>query len=218
MKRILAGATAASALLVLTACGSGSSSTGTTATTGAATSAAASAGGAPVTLKLVAPDYGSGPADASAAYWKTVTDDFTKANPTIKVETTVINWNDLATKVATMVQNGQQPDVYVGGDYAGFVKDNLLYPVTDVLSPATQQNLLKPFADKGIVNGKAYGIPFVSSARALFYNKDLVPTAPTTWDQIKPSADAVKAKGKIGFGLPLGSEEAQAETMLWELG
>jgi multiple sugar transport system substrate-binding protein len=222
MNRFVAGATAASALLVLTACGTGSSSPAGTASGGTATSGAASsgaaAGGSPVTLKLVAPDYGSGPADASATYWKTVTDDFTKANPNIKVETTVINWNDLATKVATMVQNGQQPDVYVGGDYAGFVKDKLLYPVSDVLSPATQQNLLKPFADKGIVDGTAYGIPFVSSARALFYNKDLVPTAPTTWDQIKTAADAVKAKGKIGFGLPLGSEEAQAETMLWELG
>jgi multiple sugar transport system substrate-binding protein len=219
MKRFVAGAAAASALLVLTACGSGSSSKGAAATGGAATSGAgSSAAGGSVTLKLVAADYGSGPADASAAYWKTVVDAFQAANPTIKVDVTVINWNDLATKVATMVQNGQQPDIYEGGDYAGFVKDKLLYPVSDIMSPATQANLLKPFADKGIVDGTAYGIPFVSSARALFYNKDLVPTAPTTWDALKTAADAVKAKGKVGFGLPLGSEEAQAETMLWEMG
>ena len=219
MNRIVAGATAASVLLVLTACGSSSGSKSAAASSaGSAAATSSSGGGSPVTLKLVAPDYGSGPADASAAYWKTVTDAFTAANPDIKIDVTVINWNDLATKVATMVQNGQQPDVYVGGDYAGFVKDKLLYPVSDVMSPATSANLLKPFADKGIVDGTAYGIPFVSSARALFYNKDLVPTAPTTWDQVQTDAAAAKAKGKVGFGLPLGSEEAQAETMLWELG
>ena len=34
------------------------------------------------------------------------------------------------------------------------------------------------------------------------------------------AADAakIKALGKTGFGLPLGSEEAQAETYLWTLG
>ena len=212
MKRLVAGATAVSALLILSGCGGSSSKPA------AAGSGSAAAGGGAVTLKLVAADYGSGPADASATYWKSVVDDFQAANPTIKVAVTVINWNDLATKVATMVQNGQQPDIYEGGDYAGFVKDKLLYPVSDIMSPATQANLLKPFADKGIVDGTAYGIPFVSSARALFYNKDLVPTAPTTWAAVQTAAAAVKAKGKIGFGLPLGSEEAQAETMLWEMG
>jgi multiple sugar transport system substrate-binding protein len=220
MKRFVAGAAAASVLLVLSGCGSSSGSKAAGASGGSSsgsTSAAAAAGGS-VTLKVVAADYGSGPADASATYWKSVVTDFEAANPTIKVDVTVINWNDLATKVATMVQNGQQPDVYEGGDYAGFVKDKLLYPVSDIMSPATQSNLLKPFADKGIVDGTAYGIPFVSSARALFYNKDLVPTPPTTWAQLQTDAAAVKAKGKIGFGLPLGSEEAQAETMLWEMG
>jgi multiple sugar transport system substrate-binding protein len=92
MKRFVAGAAAASALLVLTACGSssGSKSAGSSGGTSSAASSAAAAGGS-VTLKLVAADYGSGPADASSAYWKSVIDDFEKANPNIKVDATIIN-------------------------------------------------------------------------------------------------------------------------------
>jgi multiple sugar transport system substrate-binding protein len=178
------------------------------------------------TLKLVAADYGDGPSapNGSDKFWKHVVDEFQAANPKIKVNVQVINWNDIDKQVSTMVQNGQVPDILNTGDYAGFVKDNLLYPVSDVLSPNTQQDLIPVFADKGKVNGTAYGIPFVSSARALFYNKDLFAKAgitapPKTWDEIK--ADATKLKGAgvtEPYGLPLGNEEAQAETFLWTLG
>ena len=39
-----------------------------------------------------------------------------------------------------------------------------------------------------------------------------------TWGEIAADAPKIEAKGKIGFGLPLGPEEAQDETLLWFLG
>jgi len=66
-------------------------------------------------------------------------------------------------------------------------------------------------------------MPFTTSARTLFYNKKLFTAAgisapPTTWDELKADAAKIKAQGKVGFGMPLGSEEAQAEALLWFLG
>ena len=117
-----------------------------------------------------------------------------------------------------MVQN-EQPDIYEGGDYAGFVKDNLLYPVSDVMSPATQSNLLKPSPTRASSTARVRHPVRLQRPRAVLQQGPPCRIrAPTTWDQLKTDADAVKAKGKIGFGLPLGSEEAQAETMLWEMG
>jgi multiple sugar transport system substrate-binding protein len=177
------------------------------------------------TLKLVAADYGNGPtADNSGQkFWQSIVTDFNKQYPQIKVDVQVINWNDVDNNIATMVQNGQEPDIAQGSaDYAG-VTDKV-YPTTDVLSPATQANLLKGFADQGKVKDVEYGIPYTSSARALFYNKDLFAKAgisapPATWADLKADADKLKAAGVAEpFGLPLGAEEAQAETLLWELG
>ncbi len=177
------------------------------------------------TLKLVAADYGNGPTAANSGqkFWEGIVSDFNKQYPQIKVDVDVINWNDVDSDIATMVQNGQEPDIAQGSaDYAG-VTDKV-YPTSEVLSPATQANLLKGFADQGEVSGTEYGIPYTSSARALFYNKTLFTKAgitapPATWADLKTDADKLKAAGvPEPFGLPLGSEEAQAETLLWELG
>jgi multiple sugar transport system substrate-binding protein len=56
----------------------------------------------------------------------------------------------------------------------------------------------------------------------LFYNKTLFAEAgidgpPTTWDEFEAAATAVTAlgDGAIGYGMPLGPEEAQAEFSIW---
>ncbi|GAB2460642.1 extracellular solute-binding protein [Streptosporangium sandarakinum] len=216
-KRIIgvAGAGLAAAL-ALSACGSGGGEGG----------GGEKAADGSVTLKLVAADYGGGPSspDGGDKFWKGVVDEFQAANPKIKVDVQVINWNDIDKQVATMVQNGQVPDILQTGDYSGFVKDGLLYKTDEVLSPQTQSDLLTKFADYGKVDGTAYGIPFVSSARALFYNKDLFAKAgisdpPKTWDELKADAEKLKKAGvSQPFGLPLGQEEAQAESFLWFMG
>ena len=65
-------------------------------------------------------------------------------------------------------------------------------------------------------------MPFAASTRLLFYNKTLFSqaglTPPETWDELAADARALKAKGvKFPYALPLGPEEAQAETMQWLL-
>jgi len=205
--------------------------TGSTSPSGSATAAPSNSGsGNPssipaATLKLVAADYGNGPTaeNSGQKFWEGIVADFNKQYPQIKVNVNVINWNDVDNQIASMVQNGQEPDIAQGSaDYAG-VTDKV-YPVSDILSPDTKGNLLSSFADQGKVNGTEYGIPYTSSARALFYNKDLftkagIAAAPTTWDEYKADAQKLKAAGVAEPScIPLGSEEAQAETLLWELG
>jgi multiple sugar transport system substrate-binding protein len=207
-----------------------------TPSTAAASPATSSGAGAPAgsvapssipaaTLKLVGADYGNGPTAANSGqkFWTSLVADFNKVYPQIKINIDIINWNDVDNDIAQMVQNGQEPDIAQGSaDYAG-VTDKV-YPVSDVLSPSTLSNLLGSFASQGKVNGVEYGIPYTSSARALFYNKDLftkagISTPPATWADFKADADKLKAAGvPEPAGLPFGSEEAQAETLLWELG
>ena len=64
---------------------------------------------------------------------------------------------------------------------------------------------------------------FIASARALFYNKDLFQKAgltepPKTWAEFEADAKKLKDAGVTAYGMPLGSEEAQAETAIWFYG
>jgi multiple sugar transport system substrate-binding protein len=202
-------ALAAVAALALAGCGSssGSSSGGGSSST--------------TTLKLVVADYGTGPSNASATYWGGIVTAFEKAHPTIKVNVTSIPWTNFDTQVQTMIQNKQYPDITEGDYFANYAQDGLLYSAADVLSDPA--NLLPAFKAQGTYSGTQYGMPFTTSSRTLFYNKKLfaqakITAAPATWADVQADAVKIKKLGKVGFGLPLGSEEAQAESLLWMLG
>jgi multiple sugar transport system substrate-binding protein len=207
-RRISGGAAlAAAATLALAACGSsGGSSSG---------------GGGTTTLKLVIADYGTGPSNASAKYWDGIVTAFEKAHPDIKVNVTSIPWTNFDQEVQTMIQNKQYPDITEGDYFSNYAKDGLLYSSSQVLSDPG--NLLSSFKEQGTYNGVQYGMPFTTSSRTLFYNKTLfaqagISSAPQTWADVQTDAAKIKKLGKVGFGLPLGAEEAQAESLLWMLG
>ena len=217
MRRGLVAAVALSAGLavVLSACSSSKNSSSSGGSGGG--------GGGNTTLKLVAADYGTGPSNTSQKYWEGIASDFHAANPNITVNVQTINWNDFDNQVKTQVQNKQYPDILEGDFFPDYAQSGLLYPAKDVTSPSTFSNLLPVFAKLNTYNGTQYGMPFTTSARTLFYNKKLfqqagISSPPQTWADIQTDAAKIKALGKVGFGLPLGPEEAQAESLLWFLG
>ncbi|WP_234326985.1 extracellular solute-binding protein [Streptomyces sp. NRRL WC-3742] len=178
----------------------------------------------PVTLKLVAADYGENAETSSKHYWDEIAKGFESANPGIKVDVEVDNWTDIGKKVEDMVAAGKSPDLLQTGGFADQVAADRLYPAADVLSMDTQAKFMENFAHAGQVLGTQYGIPFVSSSRVLFYNKAVFRQAgitqpPATWNELRQDAEKIKAKvpGVTPYGLPLGSEEAPAESMLWTL-
>lgn len=172
------------------------------------------------TITFLAADYSA----LTKPYWEDLIARFEKANPGAKVELQVVDWNDINQKVTTLVSTQQQPDVLNLDAYANFAGDELLMPANDVVSPRLQKDFLPKFAENGQVDGQQFGIPLLASVRALFYNKDLFREAgikrpPKTWDELRADALKIKAKtGKVGYGMPMGPEEAQAEFSLFALG
>jgi multiple sugar transport system substrate-binding protein len=207
-QRLTAGAAiGAAALMALAGCG-GSSNSSSASTT---------------TLTFFGADYGTGPANSTTKYWDTIASAFHQANPSITVNVQTVNWTDFPNKVQTLVQNKQFPDILEGDTAPQFAQSSLLYKTSDVLSPSVLANMMPTFLKDGQYQGTDYGIPFTTSTRALYYNKKIFTAAgisapPQTWAQLQSDAAAIKAKGYIGYGMPLGSEEAQAEALLWFLG
>ncbi|WP_405616166.1 extracellular solute-binding protein [Streptomyces sp. NBC_01511] len=181
-----------------------------------------SSGSGDVTLKVVAADYGNSAANSSKKYWNSLAKEFEAKNPGIDVDVDVRSWKTVDADVAKMVRDGEAPDIAQIGAYADYVKKEELYSADELLSVPTQANFLSRFADAGKVDQTQYGMPFVASTRLLFYNKGLFTAAglaaPENWDDIRSAAEALKAQDvTTPFALPLGAEEAQAETMMWML-
>ncbi|MFK4851273.1 extracellular solute-binding protein [Microbacterium sp. ZW T6_19] len=203
--RFGAAAVAAVASLSLASCGFGGSGGG-----------GGDEGGA-TTLDLLVPSY----SDATKGLWEDVIKGFEKENPDIKVKLEVQSWDNLEKVVSTKIQAGEAPDIYNGGPFAGFVGDDLLYPAKDVVSDDTYSDFQDAFLKNAEVDGTAYALPLIASARALFVNNALLQQAgveaPTNWDELLDAATKVSALGGgvAGYGMPLGSEEAQAEAAVW---
>ncbi|MFI8963993.1 ABC transporter substrate-binding protein [Streptomyces sp. NPDC053493] len=176
-----------------------------------------------VTLKLVAADYDLTGGDTTKKYWDGLVASFEAKNPGVKVQVQVESWNDVDRKVAELVKAGQAPDIAQIGAYADYAAADQLYAADELLSIPVQANFLAPLVDAGEYKHTQYGLPFVASTRLLFFNEELFEKAgldapPTTWAELASAAGKLKKKGvTYPFALPLGPEEAQAETMMWLL-
>ena len=209
--RIAGGvALASAAALALAACSS----------SGGGSSAGGSSGGT-TTLKLVVADYGTGPSNTSAKYWATIVSAFEAAHSNIKVNVTTIPGPTLTSRSRRWSRTSStrtSPRATTSPTTPRTACSTR--PPTCCPTPA---NLLPAFKAQGTYNGVQYGMPFTTSSRTLFYNKKLfaqagITAAPQTWADVEADAAKITKLGKVGFGLPLGTEEAQAESLLWMLG
>jgi multiple sugar transport system substrate-binding protein len=198
-------ATATVATLTLASCGFGGGSS--------------SSSGDAKTLNLMVASY----SDGTKGEWQQIIKDFEAKNTDIKVNLDVQSWTAINDVIKTKIQAGKQPDILNIDSFAGFASDKLLYPAKDIVSAKTLDDFQPSFVKNASIDGTQWGLPFIASARALFYNKDIFQKAgitapPTTWADLEADAAKIKAAGSIGYGMPLGSEEAQAETAIWFYG
>jgi multiple sugar transport system substrate-binding protein len=205
---LVAGATAAA--LGLAAC-SGGTGAGSAGGGGGSSSKA-------TTIKLVAAEYSK---NHTKAFWDQFATAY-KAKTGNTLEVQIVSWDDIDQQSSTMVQNNNPPDILNLNAYASYAKDGLLYNSDEVLSDAVKSDLLDAFVKSGTYQDKMYGMPDLSSARAMFYNKALFQKAgiaapPKTWAEFEADAQKIKAlgNGTIGYGLPLGPEESQGEFSIW---
>jgi len=211
MKRALRmTAAAGAAALVLAACGGGGDSD---------TDGGGGDGGGDAEITMLVPTY----SDATQQLWEDIIAGFEEENDGITVNLEVQSWENIFDVVTTRVQAGDAPDILNLNAWSAFAADDMLYPVSEVLSEDRIADFQDSFRQQGSLDGEFYGMPLLASARALFYNTEILENAgvsepPATWDEMLEAAQAVTDSGSIGYLLPLGSEEAQAETSIFTFG
>lgn len=150
-------------------------------------------------------------------WWADFQTKFNEANPDINLTVECVSWNDIYTKVSTLIQNDQAPDILNIDTFADYQADDLLLPVSDYISDETYAKFYQSFLDQSVVDDTVWAVPDLASVRGLFYNKDLLEGAgvevPTTWDELTEACK--KLKDKYGddvypWGIDMTTDEGQA--------
>ena len=166
-----------------------------------------------ISINVIAAQYGQ----QTANWWKGFEKDFEKDNPNIDLNVDVVSWNDIYTAVNTRIANNQAPDILNINVFADYQADGLLLPAKDYVSEETYSKMYESFLDQSVVDGTVWAIPDLASARAMYYNADILKEvgveAPKTWDDLKNVCKAIKDhyKGEVyPWGIDLTTDEGQA--------
>jgi multiple sugar transport system substrate-binding protein len=87
-----------------------------------------------------------------------------------------------------------------------FVKDDIAEPLDGYMDGSFKDRFIAPFLKPAEIGGKVYGLPIAASARAMYFNKDMLakagfPDGPKTWDDVVAASEKLKAMNQPGFGL-----------------
>jgi sorbitol/mannitol transport system substrate-binding protein len=151
-----------------------------------------------------------------------LTDDFTKANPDIKLNWVTLEENELRQKVTTdIATKSGQFDVLTIGTYEVPIwgKKGWLVPLDKLGADYDVDDLLPAIRAGLTVDGKLFAAPFYGESSMVMYRADLMqkaglkmPDAPT-WDFIKQAADKMTDKATGVYGVCLRGKAGWGENM-----
>ena len=144
-------------------------------------------------------------------------DKFEAENPGIKLNLEVISWNDVHQVVDTRIANNNAPDILNIDTFSEFVSDGLLMPVKDYCPEDLYNDFFPAFIAESVIDDTVWAVPDLASARALFYNVDLLKDAgvevPTTWAELEDACQAILDyyNGDVyPWGIDMTTDEGQA--------
>ena len=215
MKKIISLLLVLAMALTLVACGGKTEAPAATEAPkaeAAAPAAPAAPAAEKVTVNMIAAQYGN----ETAAWWADFVAKFNAANEDINLVVDVVSWNDIYTVVNTRIANGEAPDLLNIDVFADYQADGLLLPAEDWCSAETYAKFFPSFLAESVVDDVVWAVPDLASARALYYNKDILDAAgvavPTTWEELKAACEAIKAYDAniYPWGVDMTTDEGQA--------
>ena len=143
---------------------------------------------------------------------------FEEANPGIKLNLEVVSWNDLYTVVSTRISNNNAPDILNIDVFADYANEGLLMPVSEYCPEELFNDFFPQFIEQSNIDGTVWAVPDLASARALFYNEDLLKEAgvdkvPETWAELEDASQAILDAfgGEVyPWGVDMTTDEGQA--------
>lgn len=171
-------------------------------------------------------------ADVKLTFWQTMNDQETPtlaglvkkyeaANPGVTVELVTVPFDQRDQKFTAAAQAGQAPDVMRAeiADVASWASQGFLADITSMVSAADKADYLPAAFAYDQFNGKTWGLPQVTDAPALMYNKRLlkaagITAAPATMADLQAACDKLGA----GKGIFLRGDSYWTLGWIWAYG
>ena len=142
---------------------------------------------------------------------------FEAEHPDIKLNLDVVSWNDVAVEVDTRIANNNAPDILNIDVFANYANEGLLMPVKDYCPDDLFEDFFPSFIEQSVIDDTVWAVPDLASARALFYNVDILKEVgvevPTTWAELQDVSQAIIDfyDGEIyPWGIDMTTDEGQA--------
>lgn len=148
--------------------------------------------------------------------------EFEAANPGIKVELVITDWDTYKSKITAAISTGNAPELctVLTTDVVPFAQVGLLEPLNERATAAgvNFDDLLPAAVAIASIDDTVYGIPFRHDGSGIYYNVDLLKAAgydsfPTTWDEMVEMSKKLTNDEVYAFAWPLGNQ-ANAVTRL----
>lgn len=177
------------------------------------------------TLRVSVAEYSS----KTGPYFEEAAAAFEKANPDHDIQIEVVPWDVLLQKLTTDISGNANADISIIGTrwLLDFVDEGIAAPLDDYMSDEFKDRFFPAFLSPSRLNDKTYGLPIAASARAMFYNTELLEKAgvsgtPGTWEELADAAAKVSALGDDVYGFGLQGKEIETDVYfyyaLWAYG
>jgi multiple sugar transport system substrate-binding protein len=153
-------------------------------------------------------------------YRQALINEFRNANPSIKVDLVSQPPRiDAREKLMATLRGDGAPDVYLGDVIwpAEFADEGLARPLDGDFDPDFWRRFPKELLSAMEYRGKTYAVPFFADQGMLYYRTDLVPSAPTTWEQLVQESARVLREGHEGveYGFVWQGDAYEGLTCNW---
>jgi raffinose/stachyose/melibiose transport system substrate-binding protein len=144
--------------------------------------------------------------DPALSDWQKMADDYMALHPNVTIEITVLENEAFKTKLTTVMQSGEVPDIFQswgGGGLKEQIDAGLLQDITPALD-ADGGAWRDTFAPGALAvfssDGENYGVPWDMGMVGWWYNKDLfaqagIDSTPTTWSEFLDDVQKLKDAG-----------------------
>lgn len=169
------------------------------------------------TVRVAVAEYSS----KTGPYFEEAAKAFEAANPDHDIQIEVIPWDVLLQKLTTDISAGSNADLSIIGTrwLLDFVSEGIAAPLDDKMNDEFRGRFFEAFLSPSVMDGKTYGLPIAASARAMYYNKDLLEKAgvgvPDTWEDLKAAAMKVSALGDDVSGFGMQGKEIETDVYFY---
>ena len=141
-------------------------------------------------LDVIVPAY----SDYTYEWWAQFEEDFEAEHEGIDLALECVSWDEIYGIVEQRLDDGNAPDILTIDSFEPYL--DWLLPIDEAMYPETYDKIYANFLEESRFNGTVWAAPDLTSARALYYNADILEEAgisvPTTWAELEAACDAIE--------------------------